>query len=809
MSDRALEGLRVVELGDFISAAYATKLLADLGAEVVKVEPPEGDSIRLHGPFRDDRPDPETGALHLFLNANKRGITADLDRPEDRDLVREVIARSDIVLHNLAPARLKTLALTHEDLTAVRPDLVMVSITPFGYDTPHRDWRGSALTTMAASGLVIRIGDPGREPLSLPYAAADFQGGVHGAVTALAALRARRLTGEGQHAWISIAEIISPVMGGAGLATYVYGGQIRPRSGFHNPGVYPWQVVPVQDGFFEVITLVDDHWQRFVGLMGNPEWADDERLEDRLVASQWAEELNAHWHPWLAERSKAELARTFAEHRLPFQPIHTIDEVVASEHLEARGFWIETEHPDAGRYRTLGAPYKLSATPWRLERPAPRLGEHNDEVTADTATPAAPVLGGASDASDGPVLPMQGLRVLDHGHVWAGPLLAQIFADLGAEVIKIRAPNRMSGIALAGRPQVTLGDAAEDDPRLYHGWDRGKLGISLDLASEEGRALYLRLVAHADIVVENFAPRVMPGLGLSYEVLADANPSVIMASLSATGATEGPWRDLITYGPSLSALYGVKSLQGYAGDPRPREDTADLDPTAAAHGFVAVCAALEYRERTGRGQHIDLAQGEATMQRIAEPLLDYLLNGRVASTQGNRFPGVAPHGIYAAAGDDRWIAIVAPGRRGVVRARRAGRARGAGARRRALRHARWPAGAPGRPRRGDRQVDAGPRRRRAGDAAAAARCVRLTGDGSAAAASRREPHGAAHLARADGDRRRAGRRPGVPDGPVEAASDAGDPAPADARARSAQRRGLRTPAPPGRARARGGCASEA
>jgi crotonobetainyl-CoA:carnitine CoA-transferase CaiB-like acyl-CoA transferase len=224
-------------------------------------------------------------------------------------------------------------------------------------------------------------------------------------------------------------------------------------------------------------------------------------------------------------------------------------------------------------------------------------------------------------------------------------------------VIKIRAPNRMSGVAMAGRAAVGLGETDADDPRAFHGWDRGKLGVALDLASEEGRQLYLRLAAQADIVVENFAPRVMPGLGLSYQELAAANPAIIMASLSATGATEGPWRDLLTYGPSLSALYGVKSLQGYRGDPRPREDTADLDPTAAAHAFVAVCAALEHRERTGRGQHIDLAQGEATIQRIAEPVLDYLFNGRVASTQGNRYPGVAPHGIYPAAGDDRWIAI--------------------------------------------------------------------------------------------------------------------------------------------------------
>ncbi len=657
MTDQALGGLRVVELGAGIPAAYATKLLADLGADVIKVEPPGGDPLRLHGPFPNDEPHPETGALHLFLNANKRGVTADLEDEDGRSRLLDLARHAHLVIHNIPPRDMERLRIEHADLATARPDLVMVSITPFGYDTPHRDWRGNSLVTQAASGLVHRIGDPGREPLALPFAAADFQGGVHGAVTALAALRARRLTGRGQHAWIATTEIIGSVMAGSGLAGYVFNGQNRPRSGFHNPGFYPWQVAPVKDGFFEVITMVDDHWRRFVELMGDPEWAGDERLEDRWLSFQWADELDAYWHPWLAERTKEELSRTFWDLRIPFQPIHSIDEIASSEHLEARDFWVDVDHPVAGRYRALGAPYRLSATPWRLERPAPRLGEHNDEVAAEVAPPA-PASAAAATTTTEATLPMQGLRVLDHGHVWAGPLLGQMLADLGAEVIKVRAPDRTSGIAMGGRSVMSM-QADAGDPRTFHGWDRGKLGISLNLASVEGRGLYLRLVEHADVVIENFAPRVMPSLALDYAVLAAANPRLIMASLSATGATEGPWRDLVTYGPSLSALYGIKSLQGYRGDPRPREDTADLDPTSAAHAFVAVCAALEYRERSGRGQHIDLAQGEATLQRIAEPLLDYLLNDRVASTQGNRYPGVAPHGIYPAAGEDCWLALAA------------------------------------------------------------------------------------------------------------------------------------------------------
>ena len=260
--------------------------------------------------------------------------------------------------------------------------------------------------------------------------------------------------------------------------------------------------------------------------------------------------------------------------------------------------------------------------------------------------------------------PLDGIRVIDHGHVWAGPLLGMMMADLGAEVIKVGPPHRQSGVSMGGRqsPVGSLGGdrgaTPPDDPRAFHGLDRGKISIAIHLGDPRGLELYKRLIARADVVFDNFAPRVMPSLGLDYQALSAVNPRIIMASLSAAGATPGPWRDLVTYGPSLAALYGLKSLLGYAADPQPREDTADLDPTAAGHAFIAVLAALEYRERTGKGQFIDLAQGEATLQRAAQPLMDYLLNRRDAGPQGNRSTGLAPHGVYPAHGDDAWLAIV-------------------------------------------------------------------------------------------------------------------------------------------------------
>jgi len=254
--------------------------------------------------------------------------------------------------------------------------------------------------------------------------------------------------------------------------------------------------------------------------------------------------------------------------------------------------------------------------------------------------------------------PLSGIRVLDHGHVWAGPLLAGSLADMGAEVIKVQAPGRTSGVSMAGAsPLAPENPPTDDEPMAYHGYDRGKKSITVNLGDHEGKDLYKRLIAISDVVVENFSAGVMSRLGLGYEVLREVNKGIILASLSATGGTEGPWRDLVTYGPSLAALYGQKGVLGYADDPQPREDTADLDPTAAGHAFFVICAALEYRERTGLGQYIDMAQGEAAVQRIAEPIMDYVFNGRVAGPHGSRMAGFAPHGYYRAAGDDRWLSI--------------------------------------------------------------------------------------------------------------------------------------------------------
>lgn len=247
--------------------------------------------------------------------------------------------------------------------------------------------------------------------------------------------------------------------------------------------------------------------------------------------------------------------------------------------------------------------------------------------------------------------PLQGIRVLDLGQVWAGPLLGCYLADFGAEVIRVETTARAGLQSGASRAQT---DPA--NPLSYDGLARSRRSVSLNLADPGGRDLFLRLVGVSDIVFDNLSPRALRKLGIDYDVLRQVNPRIIVASLSAAGQF-GPWSDVLTYGPSLTALYGIKSLLGYADETAIQEDVADLDPAAATYALIAILAALRWRDRTDQGQFIDMAQGEAGVAALAEAVIEYRWNGRVIGPTGNRHRMMAPHGVYRTADDDTWISV--------------------------------------------------------------------------------------------------------------------------------------------------------
>ncbi len=365
-----------------VSAAYATKLMADLGADVIKVEsPPAGDRARTRGPFPGGAPHPERSGLFLYLNANKRGITLDLAQARGQRLLAELVADTDLLVHNFIPAEMAALGMDYGALSQRNPNLVMVSITPFGLAGPYRDYQATDLTLWNAGGIAyLNGGGPGavdQPPLKAFGQQSELQGGLNAAVAGLAALFSRCRGGTGQHVSVSIQECLAAILELA-FEFWPYMGLVASRLG--QKPIQPLDFLECRDGWIFLCCVEEHQWQTFIDIMGNPEWAGLELFENRLTrAANW-DALKLLLQNLVHDRSVDELYRAGQARRVPLAPVSTMADLMASEHLKSRGFFAVLDHPQAGRLTYPGAPYQFTLTPWTLRRPAPLLGQHNEEI---------------------------------------------------------------------------------------------------------------------------------------------------------------------------------------------------------------------------------------------------------------------------------------------------------------------------------------------------------------------------------------------------------------------------------------------
>jgi crotonobetainyl-CoA:carnitine CoA-transferase CaiB-like acyl-CoA transferase len=383
--------MRVLECGEMVSAAYATKLLADLGAEVIKIEPPAGDASRQRGPFPHDEPHPERSGLYVYLNTNKRGISLDLTRPEGRALLARLAARADLLVHNLPPRAIEACGVGFEALAAHNPRLVVTSITPFGLSGPHRDWDATDLTLWNAGGIAYLNGSPAAPelpPLAPFGQQAAFQGALNGAIASLGALFARLRTGRGQHVVVSIQESLAAILE-LTFEYWPYMGLIASRLGAKP--IQPLDFLECRDGWIFICCVEEHQWQEFVRMIGSPEWASLDIFADRLSRGANWDALKLFLQEWASEQSVGEVYQAAQRRRIPFAPVSTMGDLLASEHLKTRGFFAVLDTPGMPPLTVPGAPYKFSATPWAIRRPAPRLGEHTEEVLGEVGVSAADV----------------------------------------------------------------------------------------------------------------------------------------------------------------------------------------------------------------------------------------------------------------------------------------------------------------------------------------------------------------------------------------------------------------------------------
>jgi crotonobetainyl-CoA:carnitine CoA-transferase CaiB-like acyl-CoA transferase len=378
----ALSDLKIVEVGELVSAPYCSKMLADMGAEVIKIERPGiGDRARTRGPFPKDEAHPEKSGLFLYLNTNKKGITLDIAKPEGMRILERLAADADVLIHNVAPPEMDRVGLTWEHMRRIKPNLVMTSIVPFGLSGPYRNFRAEDLTVWAAGGVCVLNGG-GPEHADLPPlktfgSQAGYQGGAHAAAATMGAVFARARGESGQHVEVSVQESIAAILEMT-FEYWPYMKMIATRLG--QKPLQPVETMQCKDGYIYLCCIEEHQWRGFVEIMGNPEWANEEIFGDRLKRALNWDALKVFLEEWVGQQTVLDLYRKAQAKRVPFAPVSTMGDLLSNEHLRARGFFVEIAQPVAGTHKYPGAPLKYQRTPWEIRSPAPTLGQHNQEI---------------------------------------------------------------------------------------------------------------------------------------------------------------------------------------------------------------------------------------------------------------------------------------------------------------------------------------------------------------------------------------------------------------------------------------------
>jgi crotonobetainyl-CoA:carnitine CoA-transferase CaiB-like acyl-CoA transferase len=660
---RAVDDLVVLEVSTGVSAAYCGRLLAMYGARVVLLEPPGGSELRSIGPFgSSDRPR-ESGALFLTLAAGKQSIELDLASPSGRASFDELASRADILLTDDA-AGLAVAGIDYESLARRAPGIIMASVSPFGESGPYAGFSATSAIIYALGGYTYITGDPDREPVSGPENLPEYVAGAYAYAGVLAAVLARKGTGRGQRVEISELEGMAAAHQWT-LTRYDYNGRVQERNGNRYNSLHPVTCYECSDGVIAASPSAPAQLRSMLQLLGREDLFDDPRFATNSARIDNADAFDAEVQPWFLARTRAQAVAECQDFRVPTAPALEMDELLAHEQLVARGYWQGSVHPVAGGLVLPGAPFRMPASPVAPSR-APLLSEHTEALRNEMATtkPVASVLPEATGAAilGGP--PLTGVRVLDLTRVWSGPLATRILGDLGAEVIKVEHPS-------ARGPRRTLpvdprrgsffpGDIPGDDPwnrsASFNKLNRNKMGLTLDLATPEGHEVFCGLVREADVVIENYSPRVMGNLGLSYEELCAINDQIILVSMPGYGL-DGPMRDRVAYGTTLDAECGIASLMGYADRGPLRFGVAFPDPVAGIHAAGAILTAVLQRDRIGRGQQIDLSQFECAVTLMGDQVVGYQLTGQRPPRRGNRHRWMAPHGVFECRRPGDWLAI--------------------------------------------------------------------------------------------------------------------------------------------------------
>ena len=590
-----LQGIRVVELATEIAGPYCTKLFADAGADVTRVEPPGGDPLREH----------LGGELFRYLQLGKRLVTGD---------ALQLAGQADVFVVDHA--------VDLDALSAANPSLVVVTITPFGTDGPWRDRPASELTVQAAGGSTGWRGHPDGPPIAIAGRVGEWMAGTYAAVAGLAAHWGVRHGAPARHVDVSVLETVAIVMTNSPVAMADFMGWppvSRPARLFQVPSVEP-----TADGYVAVTTNTAQQFWDLNVLMGHPELNDDDDLRVQQSRFRRRDEYLPLLHDWTTSHTTDEVVDACADFRVPCGPVLDAGSIRDFSHFVERGVY-------------------------RQGRPRPPYRIHGLEPFDPPALPPVP-----DPSDDADRLPLAGVRVVDLTMWWAGPSNPHVLAALGADVIKVESCSHCDPSRLINPHPPTEEQWWEHGP-VFHTVATNRRGITIELGDPRGIAVLERLLADADILVENYTPRVMENFGLTWERLHAINPKLLVVRMPAFGL-DGPWRDRTGFAQTMEAISGIAFRTGEPDRP-PVLPLGVCDPMGGVHAAFGTLAALVQRARDGAGRLVEATMVEAALNVAVEALLHHDATGEVLTRMGNRDVTVAPQGIYQCAGDDAWVAV--------------------------------------------------------------------------------------------------------------------------------------------------------
>ncbi|MCU1394961.1 MAG: CoA transferase [Ilumatobacteraceae bacterium] len=631
---RELTAVRVIDLSTGIAGAYCAKMFADAGAEVVLVEASGGAPLRRWS-NAGGRTEGTDGALFRYLRHGQRSAVV------EGEALTALLADADLVI---------TDASSPVDPIEVRrrhPSAVVVSITPFGLHGPAAGRPASELIVQAESGALAIRGRADRAPLQAGGQTTDWVSGAYAAVGGFAALRGAARNGEGELVDVSWAEVANNTCTLFTDTSDAVAGRpdltgAPPIRSYETPSVEP-----TLDGWVGFNTNARQQFDDFLvliergDLLGDPTW---HAVQTRTA--HW-DEWNDIVRSWTTQHTTDEIVELAALMRIPVSPVSDAPTLLANEHCVARGVFI----PDPlGEFQIPRRPWTIDGEPAPAPTPAPAVGADTDAIEPRAGRIADTGVAGAV----APGRPFEGLRVLDITAWWAGPSAGHVFAMLGADVIHVESTKRPDGIRMAGGAFFTR-DRWWELSSFFLAVNTNKRDLTLDLSVPAGRDLLLRLVADADIVIENFTPRVFDSFGLGWDAIHAANPRAIMVRMPAFGL-EGPWRDRPGFAQTMEQMTGLAWMTGFVDD-QPRIQRGPCDPNGGMHAAFAAMVALVRRERTGLGSLIETPMFEAAIAVAAEPIVEYTAYGNVIGRDGNRSARAVPQGVYECATTEDWLAI--------------------------------------------------------------------------------------------------------------------------------------------------------